>query len=46
MAAEKRDLIAPAGELKGSERGVSAAAVQRYREGKVSHPARIDISGG
>jgi type IV pilus biogenesis protein CpaD/CtpE len=45
MAAEKRDLIAPAGALKGSESGVSAAAVQRHREGKVI-TLPIEVSGG
>jgi type IV pilus biogenesis protein CpaD/CtpE len=35
MAAEKRDLIAP-GELSGPDGGASAAAVGRYREGKVT----------
>jgi type IV pilus biogenesis protein CpaD/CtpE len=45
MAAEKRDLIAPAGALKGSESGVSAAAVLRHREGKVI-TLPINTSGG
>jgi type IV pilus biogenesis protein CpaD/CtpE len=44
MAAEKRDLIVP-GELRGSESGVSAAAVQRHREGKVI-TLPVNVNGG
>jgi type IV pilus biogenesis protein CpaD/CtpE len=44
MAAEKRDLIVPR-ELRGSESGVAAAAVQRHREGKVI-TLPIGVSGG
>jgi type IV pilus biogenesis protein CpaD/CtpE len=43
MAAEKRDLIAP-GALAGPDGGVSAAAVGRYREGKVT-VAPLDSTG-
>jgi type IV pilus biogenesis protein CpaD/CtpE len=45
MAADKRDLIAPAGALKGSEGNVSAAAVLRHRQGKVI-TLPININGG
>jgi type IV pilus biogenesis protein CpaD/CtpE len=44
MAVNKRGLIEP-GELRGSESGVSAGAVQRHREGKVI-TLPINISGG
>jgi type IV pilus biogenesis protein CpaD/CtpE len=35
MAANKRDVVAPTGTLGPSDAGVDAAAVQRYRDGKV-----------
>ncbi len=35
MAANKRDVVAPAGTLAPSDAGVDAAAVKRYRDGKV-----------
>ncbi len=35
MAANKRDVVAPTGRLGPSDAGVDAAAVQRYRDGKV-----------
>lgn len=35
MAADKRDVVAPAGTLGPSNAGVDAAAVKRYRDGKV-----------
>jgi type IV pilus biogenesis protein CpaD/CtpE len=44
MAANKRELIEP-GELRGSESGISAAAVLRHREGKVI-TLPIDVNGG
>jgi type IV pilus biogenesis protein CpaD/CtpE len=43
MAADKRDLIAP-GALSGPDGGTSAAAVGRYREGKVT-VAPLDSTG-
>lgn len=45
MAVDKRDLMAPAHALEGSEAGASAAAVERHRAGKV-RTLPININGG
>lgn len=45
MAANKRDVVAPTGVLGPSDAGVDAAAVKRYRDGKVI-TLPIAIAGG
>jgi type IV pilus biogenesis protein CpaD/CtpE len=45
MAADKRDVVAPRGTLPPSNAGVDAAAVERYRDGKVI-TLPISVIGG